>query len=158
MRKDFLSPQHLTGLETSNEWSNSLFLPRKQARMRKQNYQNQPTNFLAIKRDMVGRKRRGKIRCFSEGMGGPSGRNTQRSLQKSQHFFELRGCGQNPELPLHKLEKGLKPLPKQVEGTPVCVFSSAFRQTEQVHPSPQSITVLSKSHYLPSSRCQRTAF
>ena len=35
MRKDFLSPQHLTGLETSNEWSNSFFLPRKQARMRK---------------------------------------------------------------------------------------------------------------------------
>lgn len=162
MRKDSLSPQHLTSLETSTERSSSFFLPRKKARVRKQNYQNQPTKFPAIKRDAVGRKRKGKARRLYEGMGGPSGRNTQRSLQKSQHFFEVTGDGQKPELSLQKLEKGLKP-PKIRKvfqtgrgNSSLCVFISL--QAERVHPSPPSATVLSKLHYLPSSRYQRTAF
>lgn len=43
-------------------------LPRKKTGMRKQNGQNEPTKSPAIKRDLVGRKIKGKIRWFSEGI------------------------------------------------------------------------------------------
>lgn len=135
-------------------------LPRKKTGMRKQNGQNEPTKSPAIKRDLVGRKTKGKIRWFSEGIrekhteGPYSGSplwTTRLNLEWSPHKLKgVRAAGINqgkwtPTPTIFESSEDLGGSPQIwgrsethrstkfhqiVEETLARVFSIAFRQTE----------------------------